>query len=32
MTKENKQLLLVDLSARLPYGVICRVEFKDSEG
>ena len=23
MTKEEKQLLLVDLSARLPYGVIC---------
>lgn len=24
MTKEEKQLLLQDLSARLPYGVICR--------
>lgn len=24
MTKENKQLLLTDLCARLPYGVICR--------
>ena len=32
MTNEDKQLLLKDLSARLPYGVICKVEFKDSEG
>jgi len=32
MTQEEKELLLKDLSARLPYGVICKVEFKDSEG
>ena len=32
MIQENKQVLLKDLSARLPYGVICKVEFKDSEG
>ena len=31
MTQEEKQLLLKDLCARLPYGVICEVEFKDNE-
>ena len=29
MTKEEKQILLHDLCARLPYGVICLVEFSD---
>jgi len=29
MTKEEKQLLLVDLSARLPYGVKCKIWLKD---
>jgi hypothetical protein len=32
MEKELRELLLKDLSARFPYGVICKVEFKDSEG
>jgi hypothetical protein len=32
MTQEDRELLLKDLSARFPYGVICKVEFKDSEG
>ena len=32
MAQEDKQLLLKDLSARLLYGVVCRVEFKDMEG
>ena len=32
MTQEEKQLLFKDLSARFPYGVICTVWFKDSEG
>ena len=27
MTQEEIQLLLVDLSARLPYGVICKVKY-----
>ena len=31
MTKEEKQLLLVDLSARLPYGVICYGVTKDTD-
>ena len=26
MTEEDKQLLLIDLCARLPYGVICHIE------
>lgn len=26
MTQEEKKLLLVDISARLPYGVICQVD------
>lgn len=26
MTQEEKELLLVDISARLPYGVICQVD------
>ena len=31
MTQENsKQLLLKDLCARLPYNVICQVEFKEN--
>ena len=29
MTEEDKQLLLKDLSARLPYGVKCKVNFDD---
>jgi hypothetical protein len=32
MTQEDKELLLKDLSARLLYKVICKVEFKDGEG
>lgn len=28
MTKEDKQLLLIDLCARLPYGVKCQMEDK----
>ena len=28
MTQEDKELLLKDLSARLPYGVICQMEDK----
>lgn len=27
MTQEDKELLLVDLCARLPYGVICKITF-----
>ena len=30
MTKENNELLLKDLCARLPYNVICQVEFKEN--
>lgn len=30
MTQENKDLLLKDLCARLPYNVICQVEFKEN--
>ena len=30
MTQENKELLLKDLCARLPYNVICQVEFRES--
>ena len=30
MTQEHKELLLKDLSARLPYNVICQVEFKEN--
>ena len=29
MTQEEKQLLLIDLCARLPYGVICEVNHKE---
>ena len=29
MTQEEKQLLLKDLCARFPYGVICRLSAKD---
>lgn len=28
MTQEEKQLLIKDLSARLPYGVICQLSYK----
>lgn len=31
MTEENKQLLLKDLCARLPYGVKCRENRNDSQ-
>ena len=30
MTEENRELLLKDLCARLPYNVICQVEFKEN--
>ena len=30
MTQENKELLFKDLCARLPYNVICQVEFKEN--
>lgn len=30
MTTEEKELLLKDLCARLPYNVICQVEFKEN--
>lgn len=30
MTQEDKALLLKDLCARLPYKVICQVEFKEN--
>ena len=30
MTQEDKQLLLKDLCARLPYNVICQVEFTEN--
>ena len=30
MTQEDKDLLLKDLCARLPYNVICQVEFRES--
>lgn len=30
MTQEDKELLLRDLCARLPYNVICQVEFKEN--
>ena len=30
MTREDKELLLKDLCARLPYNVICKVEFRES--
>ena len=31
MTKEERQLLIKDLCARFPYGVMCRLSAKDSE-
>ena len=31
MTQEEKQLLLIDLFARLPYGVKCLVNFKGTK-
>ena len=30
MTNENKELLFKDLCARLPYNVICQVEFREN--
>ena len=30
MIQEHKELLFKDLSARLPYNVICQVEFKEN--
>ena len=30
MTREQKELLFKDLCARLPYNVICQVEFKEN--
>ena len=30
MTQENKELLFKDICARLPYNVICQVEFKEN--
>lgn len=30
MTQEDKELVLKDLCARLPYNVICQVEFKEN--
>ena len=30
MTPEDKELLIKDLCARLPYNVICKVEFKEN--
>ena len=30
MTQEHKELLLKDLCSRLPYNVICQVEFKEN--
>ena len=32
MQEEKRRLLIRDLSARLLYGVMCEVRFKDSEG
>lgn len=32
MTQEEKDLLLKDLSARLPYGVIVNASYKDEDG
>ena len=32
MKREDKELLLKDLSARLPYKVVAQVTYKDSEG
>lgn len=31
MTQEEKQLLLKDLCARFPYGVMCRLSAKDTD-
>lgn len=30
ITQEDKELLLKDLCARLPYNIICQVEFKEN--
>lgn len=32
MTQEEKQLLLQDICARLPYGVMVNAQYKDGEG
>ena len=32
MTQEDKELLLKDLSARLPYGVILNIDYYDLQG
>jgi hypothetical protein len=32
MTKEEKDLLLKDICARLPYGVVAQVSYKDGDG
>ena len=32
MTQENKQLLLADLSAKLPYGVMLNIDYYDLQG
>lgn len=32
MTQEQKELLLKDLCARLPYGVMVNVQYKDGDG
>ena len=32
MTQEEKELLLKDLSARLPYGVKCHFKYGSAEG
>lgn len=32
MTQEEKKLLLVDLSARLPYGIIAKYKSREKEG
>ena len=30
MTQENKELLLKDICERLPFNVICQVEFREN--
>lgn len=32
MTQEDKQLLMKDLCARLPYGIVVNAQYKDGEG
>ena len=31
MTQEDKELLLKDLCARLPYGVKCQIDYNNEE-